>query len=412
MQHPPSPADLTLAQARILLEAKLSGRAGGPVDMALDQAAGTSLAEALYAPGDLPPFDNSAMDGYALNTADLRGDPPYRLPLDGTTLAGEAPPPLTPGHARRITTGAALPLQANTVIIQEWVQRDGEEIQFERSVAAGNCIRAAGIDVGQGDLLLPLSTRLGALQLALAANVGVARLKVRPRPTVAVLSTGSELVEPGRTRSPGKIYDSNRYLLAELAEQLGGDVVYANTCGDDRSALIRALESATSVADIVVTSGGVSVGDADLLPGLIAQLGEVYFHKLALKPGRPVLFGELNQTPILALPGNPVSVLVTCLQLLAPALDHLSGALVRQPLRMSAQLDGKVSKAHSRLEFQRGRINQSASGKLWVSPVAGQGSHQLAALRDADCFLVLPEGPQSYAHGDSVFVEPLIQYFR
>jgi len=188
--------------------------------------------------------------------------------------------------------------------------------------------------------------------------------------------------------------------------------VLASTCGDDREALLRALDAATSVADIVVTSGGVSVGDADLLPELIAQLGEVHFHKLALKPGRPVLFGTVNETPILALPGNPVSVMVTCLQLVAPALDHLSGAQARRPLRISAQLDGRVSKSHPRLEFQRGQLIQSSSGKFWVSPVARQGSHQLAALRDADCFLVLPEGPQSYADGDSVLVEPLIQYLK
>ncbi len=417
MQDTSSPTDLTLAQAKVILEAKLSGHAGPPVELALDEAAGTVLAEALVAPIDLPPFANSAMDGYAINTADLDGNPPYRLPLDGATLAGAAPAPLRKGHARRITTGAAMPSGADAVILQEWVKREDEPgghgyIAFDRETEPGQFVREAGGDLRQGEALLPLSTRLGPLQLALAANVGIARLKVRPRPKVAVVSTGDELVEPGRTRGEGKIYDSNRYLLAELAEQLGGDVVYASTCGDDRAALLRMLESATSVADLVVTSGGVSVGDADLLPELVASLGEVHFHKIALKPGRPALFGSVNQTPILALPGNPVSVMVTCLQLLAPALDHLSGAQARVPLRMTAQLDGRIDKSHPRLEFQRGRLNQSASGKLWVTPIAGQGSHQLAALRDADCFVLLPEGPQSFSHGDSVFVEPLIQYLR
>jgi molybdopterin molybdotransferase len=182
----------------------------------------------------------------------------------------------------------------------------------------------------------------------------------------------------------------------------------ATTCGDTRAGLAKALESACSVADLVITSGGVSVGDADLLPELVASIGKIHFHRINLKPGRPVLYGEIAGTPLFGLPGNPVSVLVTCLKLVKPALDLLAGARVRMPLQMAAQLETALDKPHHRLEFQRGRMVQAASGKLWVRPVGGQGSHQLASLRDADCLLVLPEGPQSYAVGDSINVEPLL----
>lgn len=400
--------DLNLDDALQMLRATLQQRALSPITRALDEALGSVLSEDILAPLDLPAFDNSAMDGYAFAAAELPASGPYQLPLDGRTLAGDAADELLPGHARRITTGAPIPIGADCVIVQERVQLEEQMISFDRLPALGANLRRQGEDLQRDSLVLEQGSRLGPLQIGLLAALGMPTIPVHRIPKVAILSTGDELIEPGAQRRSGQIYDSNRYLLLSLLDRLGADVVMASTCGDSREKLAKALESACSVADLVITTGGVSIGDADLLPELVASIGTIHFHKLNLKPGRPVLYGEIAGTPLFGLPGNPVSVLVTCVKLVKPALDLLSGARVRLPLQLAAQLETPLDKPHSRLEFQRGRMVQAASGKLWVRPIGGQGSHQLASLRDADCLLVLPEGPQSYAVGDSIMVEPLL----
>jgi molybdopterin molybdotransferase len=404
----PQVIDLNLEEALERLRATLQTRVPQPELLALDEALGGVLAVDLLAPIDLPPFDNSAMDGYALAGAELTPNGAHQLPLDGRTLAGESADHLLPGHARRITTGAPLPLGADSVIVQEQVALEDQSISFEHLPALGANIRRQGEDLQRESLVFSQGTRLGPLQIGLLAALGLATVQVHRKPRIAIISTGDELIEPGAQRRGGQIYDSNRFLLVSLLNRLGADVVMATTCGDQRDRLRRALESATSIADLVITSGGVSVGDADLLPELVASVGTIHFHGLNLKPGRPVLYGEIDGTPLFGLPGNPVSVLVTCLKLVRPALDLLSGAPIRVPLQMAAQLEATLHKRHNRREFQRGRMIQGASGKLWVRPISGQGSHQLASLREADCLLVLPDGPQSYAAGDTIMVEPLL----
>ncbi|MCB1627423.1 MAG: molybdopterin molybdotransferase MoeA [Xanthomonadales bacterium] len=400
--------DLSLDDALQLIRTTLQQRALPVVERPLGEALGCVLAETLLAPLNLPPFDNSAMDGYALAAAELPATGPYDLPLDGRTLAGDSADELLPGHARRITTGAPLPAGADTVIVQERVRLDDDVIRFEQLPPLGANIRRAGEDLSEGTEVLQQGTRLGPLQIGLLAALGQATVSVHRRPRVAILSTGDELIEPGAQRRGGQIYDSNRFLLLGLLARLGADVVMATNCGDQREALLKQLEVARGMADLVVTSGGVSVGDADLLPELVGQMGQVHFHRLNLKPGRPVLYADLSGTPLFGLPGNPVSVLVTSLKLVRPAIELLGGERVRGALQMAAQLEEALDKPHHRLEFLRGRMTQGASGKLWVRPVRGQGSHQLASLRDADCLIVVPEGPQSYAAGDTITVEPLL----
>lgn len=402
------PGELSVDDAVQLIHATLQQRALPVIERPLDEALGSVLAESLQAPLDLPAFDNAAMDGYAFAAADLPGAGPYELPLDGRTLAGDNVDELLPGHARRITTGAPVPAGADTVIVQERVRTGEQAIEFDALPRLGMHIRRAGEDLARGAPVFAQGTRLGPLQVALLAALGMPTVRVHRRPRVAVISTGDELIEPGAQRRGGQIYDSNRFLLLTLLGRLGADVVLASTCGDKREALLKQLETACSVADLVVTSGGVSVGDADLLPGLVAQIGKVHFHKLKLKPGRPVLYADLDGTPLFGLPGNPVSVLVTCLKLVRPALELLSGEQARGALQMAALLEEHLDKPHDRLEFMRGRMTQAGSGKLWVRPVRGQGSHQLASLREADCLIVVPEGPQSYAAGDTITVEPLL----
>ncbi len=404
----PKVMDLSLEDALDRLRDTLQSRVllAGP--LALDEALGGVLADDLRAPIDLPPFDNSAMDGYAYAGAELTPTGGHQLPLDGRTLAGETADHLLPGHARRITTGAPMPLGADSVIVQEQVLLDDQTICFDQLPVLGSNIRRQGEDLQRDALVFAQGTRLGPLQIGLLAALGMATVQVHRKPRVAIISTGDELIEPGAQRRGGQIYDSNRFLLVSLLNRLGADVVMATTCGDRRDRLLRTLEAATSVSDLVITSGGVSVGDADLLPELVASVGTIHFHGLNLKPGRPVLYGEIDGTPLFGLPGNPVSVLVTCLKLVRPALDLLAGTPVRLPLQMAAQLETPLDKRHDRREYQRGRMIQGASGKLWVRPISGQGSHQLASLREADCLIVLPDGPQSYAAGDTITVEPLL----
>ncbi len=404
----PKVMDLSLEDALDRLRDTLQSRVllAGP--LALDEALGGVLADDLRAPIDLPPFDNSAMDGYAYAGAELTPTGGHQLPLDGRTLAGETADHLLPGHARRITTGAPMPLGADSVIVQEQVLLDDQSICFDQLPVLGSNIRRQGEDLQRDALVFAQGTRLGPLQIGLLAALGMATVQVHRKPRVAIISTGDELIEPGAQRRGGQIYDSNRFLLVSLLNRLGADVVMATTCGDRRDRLLRTLEAATSVSDLVITSGGVSVGDADLLPELVASVGTIHFHGLNLKPGRPVLYGEIDGTPLFGLPGNPVSVLVTCLKLVRPALDLLAGTPIRPPLQMAAQLETPLNKRHDRREYQRGRMIQGASGKLWVRPISGQGSHQLASLREADCLIVLPDGPQSYAAGDTITVEPLL----
>ncbi|TAA46201.1 gephyrin-like molybdotransferase Glp [Pseudoxanthomonas winnipegensis] len=377
-----------------------------PQRLAIQRVDGRVLAQAVGAEFPLPPFDNSRMDGFAVRSADLSPEAPTTLTLAGEQFAGpEAGLVLQPGQCARITTGAPLPGGADAVVMKERVQVDGARVTVPAGIQAGHDIRRAGEDVQAGAQVLDAGQVLTPARVSLAAALGHADLAVFPKPTVAVFSTGDELVEPGMPLAPGQIYDSNRDLLMGLLRQLGLEPVAWPRLPDDPQRVETALRDAASAFDLVITAGGVSAGERDLLPGLLQAQGQVHFWKVRIKPGMPVLFGALERALMLGLPGNPVSVLATFLALGRPLLDALQGRAEPRP-RFTACLASDWRKTHDRLEFLRGRLRSGETGVLLVEPNPAEASHQLRGAADSDALIVLEAGERDYAAGTPVTVLP------
>lgn len=317
-----------VALARLLAQAEAS-EIVETERVSLSEADGRVLAEPLLAELDLPPWDNSAMDGYALRLADWTGEP---LLVSQRIQAGSAPMPLQPGTCARIFTGAPLPAGADTVEMQEnAVLGDDGRVAFSEPLKLAQNVRAQGQETRIGDSVLPVGTRLGPIELGLAASLGVAALTVRRRPRVAVLSTGDELVEPGLPLGPGQIYNSNRRLLMAWLQRLGCAVVDAGILVDDLE-LTRAALGALSDVDLILSTGGVSVGEADFLGIALREEGELALWKLAIKPGKPLTCGQFRGVPVIGLPGNPASTLVTFGLLARPYLLRRLGVQRVEPL--------------------------------------------------------------------------------
>lgn len=366
---------------------------------------GRVLAQALDAPIPLPPFDNSAMDGFAFRHADL-GPPPTRLQVVGEQFAGRATGQvLGPGECLRITTGAPLPAGADTVAMQEQVEFDGDHARLPDLVRGTN-VRLAGSDVRAGERVLEPGVVLTPARVSLAAALGQSALQVSRRPTVAVFTTGDELVEPGLPLAPGQIHDSNRELLMGLLRAEGLEPTAWPRLPDDPRQVEIALRDAGCAFDLVVTCGAVSVGERDHVPAVLERFGQVHFWKVRMKPGMPVLFGSLDQARFLGLPGNPVSVLATWLTLGRALVDALQGRTEPRPL-WRARLTQPLEKAHDRREFIRARLDSHADGSLWVEPDPATASYRLRAAAAANALVVLPEGPQRLAAGEAVTVLPL-----
>ena len=363
------------------------------------RAAGRVLAENITAPIALPSFDNSAMDGYALRAADA-SEAGASLRLIGEQFAG---PPrgfgIGPGECMRITTGAPLPADADAVVMKENTFIDGGHIEGERivlttTIARDAHVRRAGEDVAVGDLLLRAGTRLTPVQASLAAAVGHAELPLARRPTVAVFTTGDELRPPGQPLDPGAIYDSNRTLLMNLLVAEGLEPFAWPILPDEPDRMRALLRDAGNAFDVVITCGGVSAGEKDYLPSLLSELGSIHFWKVLMRPGMPLLFGQIGNAHVLALPGNPVSVLATFLTLGRQLLLGLQGD-TSLPSGFSARLSMPIAKTHDRREFQRGKLDFGSDGTLRVAPHPATASHRLRGAADSDCLIVLPEGPQS-----------------
>ena len=377
-----------------------------PVSLELADAEGCVLAEDVTAAVSLPSFDNSSMDGYAVHAADTTHSSerkPLTLEVTAEIAAGDTGAyQLASGTAIKIMTGARMPAGADAVVPVEWTDGGGKRVEIYRPVAAGNAVRYVGGDATEGETLLTKGIRMRPMQIAVAASAGRKMIKVRPRPRVVVLSTGNELTEPGTPLVPGQIWDSNSYMLAAAAREAGAVTSRRAVVPDDPAGVLPALEAQLSEADLLVTTGGVSMGgEHDVVKAALRELGTVAFGKVAMQPGMPQGFGTLGEgrVPIFTLPGNPVSAYVSFQLFVRPAIAALqdTGDL-RLPVAR-ATLTGPVRSPEGRRSFLRGVLTGGQ-----VAPLSGQGSHQIAALGRANALIVVPEETTRLPEGEAVDV--------
>ena len=401
----PTGLSVDAAQARIVEIATKRALPGEKVT--LEAASGRILRADIHAPQDVPAFVNSAMDGFAVRASDLppSGEKPFRL-LGQILAGGHAAAEVVTDTCVRITTGAPLPRGADTVVMKENAHTDADIVTIASGTSAGANVRSAGEDYRAGDLALKRGTRLTPASVGVLASFGLAEVNVASRPRALLLTTGDELTPPGEALGFGGVYDSNRFSLGSLLQHHGVDLLRHERLRDDPAQLCAVLLRAGADADIIVSSGGVSAGEADFLPRLLMEIGEVFFWKVRMRPGMPFLFGQIGQAIMFGLPGNPVSGIATFLNLVKPALDAMSGAVgPRTPLR--ARLCGPVFKRHARTDFLRARIECDEAGALWASPLEKQGSGMLRGVAEADALIVVVESVNELAAGDVVDVIPL-----
>ena len=411
------PDSLSVDQARAFIRHQLTA-VRTRERVALRGALGRVLACDLLAPFNVPGHDNSAMDGYAVRHADIANGGNTRLRVLGTALAGKAfAQPIGEGECVRIMTGAPPPAGADTVVVQEVVALDGDHIVVPPGQRLGQHIRRAGEDLAVGKSALAAGRLLRPAEIGLIASLGCAEVSVFRRLRVAFLSTGDELCSIGTPLSEGRVYDSNRYTIFGMLTRMGCEVLDLGVVRDDPAAMEAAFSEAAAAADVVISSGGVSVGEADFVKGLMAELGEVLFWKIAMKPGRPMAFGRIRVDGgenrderggaawLFGLPGNPVAVMVTFYQFVREALYALMGAdpVPVVPL-LPALCTGALKKVAGRTEFQRG-ILSLVDGQWRVRPAAAQGSGVLRSMADANCFIVLEHDRGNVAAGDRVGVQ-------
>lgn len=385
-----------------------------PVPLPLLEAVGLLVAEPVVAGWPCPPFDNSAMDGFAVHGPDVAGATdatPVQLPVVGEVVAGPgSPAPLAPGTAVRIMTGAPVPPGTGLVVPLEWTApgTDAGHVLVQRTAPVGTYLRRAGDDVRAGEQVLAPGARVTPRTVALLASVGRATVSVRPRPRVAVLSTGAELVPAGAAPGPGLVPDTNGPALAAAVAAAGARCVHVGLVDDDPHRFAAALETAAVTADVVVTSGGVSMGTRDVVKEALAGLGTVAFARVAMQPGMPQGHGTVGarRTPLFALPGNPVSAQVAFELFVRPVLRRLAGetTLHRTPFTATAAT-GWTSPGGKR-QYVRAAVRQGPHGAL-VEPVGRQGSHLVADLAAADCLAVVPEGCTLVRPGDALRCLPL-----
>ncbi len=403
------PKSLTVEQAleRVLAE---TGPVSGTETLQITDALDRVLAQPVAARIDVPPARNAAMDGYALRTAD--GQAGNRLRLVGVSAAGHPwNGPVGPGECIRILTGAVVPEDAETVVMQEHASVvDGGEVVLERDAAHGAHIRGRAEDTRAGTVILDAGRRLTAADIGLLASQGIGEVSAVRRPRVAFFTTGDELVPIGQPLGPGQIHDSNRYTLAALLKRYPVEFIDLGVIADTEEAVRSALTQAGAKADLILTTGGVSVGDADFVSRLLQQEGQVGFWKVAMKPGRPLAFGRFGNALFLGLPGNPVSAMATFSLFVRPALLRLSGTAADPPWTLRARVLEDLRKNPGRTDFQRGILEQRDGGWV-VRSTGGQGSHQLRSMSLANAYIRLPAESSGAKAGEEVEVIPFQSVF-
>jgi molybdopterin molybdotransferase len=368
---------------------------------------GRILADDVRAPFDIPPLPNSARDGYALRGADLVSTGSARLRVMAEVPAGQyCETEVKAGEAARIFTGAPLPPGADTVVMQEYVQRHDDVVEVPAgAVKAFDNVRPRGEDVQTGEVVLERGTFIRPQEMGILASLGLPAVWVNKRPRVAVVSTGNEVVEAGEARGPAQIFDSNRYALIGLLEMLGVDALDCGIIQDERHELRQAFLSASAQAHAILTSGGVSVGAYDLVRDILTEVGSIDFWRVKMRPGGPQAYGRIGPAYFFGLPGNPVSAMVVFLAIVRPALWRLMGRKDWQPTRFHARLGETIRKRPGLMEFQRGILTYTQRG--WeVTPSGPQGSGILRSMVKGNCLIYLAEERGDYESGEEVWVEP------
>jgi molybdopterin molybdotransferase len=402
------PNSMPVAKAREFIHQflqPLSGTLRVPIRSAL----GRVLAEDVLSPVDVPAHRNSAMDGWAMRGADLGAEGETTLTEIGASFAGRPfAGSVGAGQCVRIMTGGVVPAGADTVVMQERAKTSGKSVTFATGQRTGQNVREAGEDLKRGSVALRRGRIARPADLGLIASLGIGEVAVYRPLRVAFFSTGDELKSVGSQLAEGEIYDSNRYTLFGMLGRLGCEVLDMGVVRDDPALLERAFAEAAASADVVITSGGVSVGEADFVKAMLDRLGEVVFWKIAMKPGRPLAYGRIKGAHFFGLPGNPVSVMVTFYQFVRDALLVLSGASPVEPVpTFNATCTARLKKAPGRTEFQRGILTRGANGALTVRPTGEQGSGILKSMSEANCFIILGDATGNVEPGASVEVQLL-----
>ncbi|MGF1643785.1 MAG: gephyrin-like molybdotransferase Glp [Thiotrichales bacterium] len=399
------PAALTLAAALSRIDTLLQ-----PVReteyIGLERAYGRILAKPVFAPIEVPPFRNSAMDGYALRSGDLASIDNFRVvgrstaghPYFGTVDAGDCV---------RIMTGAVVPDACDAVVMQEHAHIEVAGVRILHRPRTGLNVRNPGDDLAKGSLVFPAGRKLNAADVGLLASLGLTAIEVTRPLRVSIFSTGDELRNPGEPLQPGQIYDSNRHIFRGLLRHIDIEALDLGVLPDDPMALESALAKAAETSDAILTSGGVSVGEADFVKTVLARLGHIEFCKLAIKPGKPLAFGRIGHALFFGLPGNPVSVMVTFLLIVRPTLERLAAGLPTDVLKFKAKAAHRLQKERGRQEYQRGIFRLDQSGEFHVESTGLQGSHVLSSMSSANCLMVLPWDVEHIAPGETVTIIPL-----
>ncbi|EGS6761096.1 bifunctional molybdopterin-guanine dinucleotide biosynthesis adaptor protein MobB/molybdopterin molybdotransferase MoeA [Vibrio parahaemolyticus] len=372
----------------------------------IENAYGRVLAEHIISPVNVPQYTNSAMDGYAIRSDDVDRDS-YQVVAE--VMAGHAyDQPLEVGQAVKIMTGAPTPRNGDTVVMREQASQEGDKVTFNGSnIKAGQNVRQAGEDLAIGSDVFTAGTRLASPEMGMIASLGFGEANVFRKLKVAVFSTGDEVQAPGTEQKANSIYDSNRFTIMGMLEKLGCEILDLGILEDNEQLMIEALENASAQADVVMTSGGVSVGDADYIKLALDKLGQIDFWRINMRPGRPLAFGQINNKPFFGLPGNPVAVMVSFINFVEPALRKMQGEQGWKPLKVNAIATENLRSRQGRTEFSRGIYELDDTGRLTVRTTGKQGSGILRSMSEANCLIEISPAIDTVKAGESVTIIPL-----